>query len=440
MYNVNLIIALLSVLLLINNIPIQPLLAQARSLQEEPVDIALPDAISSGIVASYFLHPPTFIENSSIELCKTIQDYLNLTEEEFSALYTPMQLWKAGAYDRLFFTSDAKGKIIGDIAIGDSLEKIEKNFGKSQFSTKEKYASDKTDYQRFLLYGYKTKDYYFAFQISPDTQKVMSICIRRRYPLPENQKDILVRLSMDYPMWYGGGKDYTSAWPVYSDKEITTYAQWARGTMSLISNYGFTSTSGIEDDIYGVYRDFEGSIPKLPLQKEFYSEKEYEPVVIFTTDYPEKRIYNVYSYMAQREDAKEMKEEVLSPSGKISAISRDWNPLDMRRTSTLYENSHVVLHWLDGSQPDRQIYFGHFPSFVAFINEGFLLENDMLGLHVYDIKKDKIVYSDSDLDDESRNGISIDYENSCILDENKIIRYRYSFDKMGNIQDFFKIN
>lgn len=377
-----------------------------------------------------YLTPPIFIEKPVF--CKVAQDYLSLSKEDFSEQYTENQLWEMGIFDHLLFTSTAKGAIIGNISIGDTLEKVEQSFGESQFSTESDYTVETLSYQRFLLYGYKTKDCYFVFQIVPATKKVQSICIRKRYSLPENRDDILVKLSTEYTDWFGV-TEYTDEMNAYLDKSVTTYAQWGRGTMTIISDYGFFATSGM-GDTYNIFADFEGIIPKLATQTDTYDGSEYEPISLFEVDYPEQMIYNIYDYMSQKEQDVEGESKVLSPSGNISASTRSGNSLDMQKSSLLYENAHVLFCWKDRSKVDKQVYFGHFSTLVGFLNERYFVQSNMLGLSVYDLDQDLMVYSDDDMDESGRVGLWIDFENSAIRDETDTIRYRYSIAGDGGVQ------
>lgn len=390
-------------------------------------------SIASG--ASYRLKEPQFIELGNISFCQTVKDYIDLSEGEFSNRYSDEKLWEQGAFDRLLFTKYSKGKIIGDIGIGSTLQQVLDTFGDCQFGTAGIVDKAAANYKRYLLYGYKTRELYFAFRIDPDTQLVDSICFRKRYPLPDDMKDMLVVLS-EFGDWFGGeylidaADDRMEKWNKFFENDMITQTQWGRGTLTIICDYGFTSTSGMGCD-YGVYADYSGDIPVLPARQSEWGDGTYEPVTVFEYDYPEMLIYRIYNYLAEQEDAIKYSNGMLSPDGSMFAYALEGDWLDMR-SSGLYEWAHVMFHSMDGRQPDKQIYFGHFSSLVGFINDRYFAETNMMGLHVVDLKDWSIVYSEDTID--GGYDLKLDKADKKIIDSDGNVWYRYEFDSAGRIK------
>jgi hypothetical protein len=287
---------------------------------------------------TYRLKEPQFVELGNIQLCRTAKDYIDLSDEEFSERYTDEKLWEQGAFDRLLFTENSKGKIIGDIGIGSTLQQVLDTFGDCQFGTADIVDKSAADYKRYLLYGYKTRNFYFAFRIDPGTQRVDSICLRKRYPLPDGKKDMLVELS-EFGDWYGGEyiaeNDKAEEWENFLKDGMIKQTQWGRGSMTLICDYGFTSTAGT-GLYYGVYADYTGDIPAIPERQSEWDDSTYEPVTVFEYDYPEWLIYRIYNYLAEQEEAIKNNYGMLSPDGGIFAYALEGDWLDMR-SSMLYE-------------------------------------------------------------------------------------------------------
>lgn len=399
-------------------------------------DIGQPSGDNSAGISSaegsYRLKEPKFIELGNISLCQIVKDYIDLSEDGFSSRYTDEQLWEHGAFDRLLFTKYAKGKIIGNIGIGSTLQQVLDTFGECQFGTVSTFDKTAGDYKRYLLYGYKTRELYFAFSIDPDTKLVDSICFRKRYPLPDDRKDMLVVLS-EFGDWFGweyfGDAAKLELWNKYFENDMIKKTQWGRGTMTIICDYGFTSVSGMGCE-YGVYADYTGDIPILPERQSEWDDGTYEPVTVFEYDYPEWLIYRIYNYMAEQEDIIRSNQGVLSPDGRIFAYAAEWDWLDMR-SSMLYEWAHVVFHSMDGKQPDKHIYFGHFSSLLGFINDRYFAETNLMGLHVIDLKDWSIVYSEDTMD--GGYGLELDKANKRIIDPDGNVWYTYEFDTNGRI-------
>jgi|GEM_PF-2611126 len=378
----------------------------------------------------YRLKEPEFIDAGSITLCKLAQDYISLPDDEFDTKYTDEDLWALGAYDRLLFTENAKGSIIADIGIGSTLQQVLDTFGKSQFGTEGTRHDSASDYNIYLLYGYKTRHYYFAFQIDPKTKLVKTICFRKRYELPDDMKDMLLVLA-GYNDWYtvDNMDKLFEDWSEYFENNMVYLAQWGRGTMTLISDYGFTSTSGI-DLVYYVYSDYSGDIPVLPPRQSEFSGKEYDVLTVLDYDYPQCRIYMIYNYLAEREDALKGEKGMFSPDGSLFAYAVEADLLDMR-SSGLYEHAHVIFHNMRGEHPDKHIYFGHFSTPVGFIGNRYFVETNLMGLHVLDVQKWNMVYSEDDMDGGSN--LRIDEESGQIVDQDDNVWYRYEIDVNGNL-------
>ncbi len=381
---------------------------------------------------SYKLKEPEFITVEPTSFCKLAEDYINLSNEEFSKLYTEDELWKLGAFDRLLFTKYAKGNIVKNIGIGSSLQQVLDTFGNCQFGTEEKFDKSSTEYHRYLLYGYKTRDFYFAFRIDPETKLVNSICLRKRYAMPDEMKDMLVVLSK-YGDWYGAefAGDITDQdqWNKYFENDRVKQTQWGRGTMTMICDYGFTSSSGMGIE-YGVYADYTGDIPVLPARQSEWDEGTYEPVTVFELDYPEWMIYRIYYYLAEQEDAIKYKNGLLSSDEDMFAYAVDGDWLDMR-SSGLYEWAHVVFHSMNGKYADKHMYFGHYSSLVGFIGERYFAETNMMGLHVVDLKDWSTVYREETVD--GGYNLRLDEKNQQILDEEGKVWYKYDFNADGEI-------
>jgi hypothetical protein len=397
---------------------------------DSPTNIAA-DSASGG--RAYRLKEPDFIELDNFSFCKIAEDYISLTEDAFSQKYSPEDLWKNGAFDRLLFTGNAKGKIIAGIGIGSSLKDVTDTFGEGLFGTKEIIRQNDISYKKYLLYGYKARSCYFAFQIDPKTELVQSICFRKRYEVPDNLKDMLVVLAK-YEDWYGSSyfEEKKAEWNHYFDNERIKLTQWGRGSMTMICDYGFTSSSGTGLS-YEVYRDFSGDVPVLPERQDEFGQGSYDPVRVMDMDYPEWMIYRIYNYLAEQASALEQGNGKTSPDGSVYAYAAnegDW--LDLQRASGLYETAHVVFHWRNASNPDRQVYFGHYSTVVGFIGNRYFVESDMLGLHVLDLRNWKIVYMEEDMVD-GRSDLRIDESKGGIFAEDGSLQYSYKLDKDGNI-------
>lgn len=398
----------------------------------EPDGLITNDGSAAG--ASYKLKEPEFIKLGDISLCQVAEDYINLPDEEFNKRYPDEKLWKFGAFDRLLFTKNSKGKIVGNIGIGSTLQQVIDTFGSSQFGTADTIYKSAVDYKRYLLYGYKTRDFYFAFRIDPETKLVDSICFRKRHALPDDKKDMLVVLSK-FGDWYGA--DYTGEtadermdqWDKYIENDRVELTQWGRGTMTMICDYGFTSTSGMGLD-YGVYADYTGDIPILPARQSEWDEGTYEPLTVFDLDYPEWMIYRIYNYLAEQEDAIKYKNGLLSPDKSIFAYAVEGDWLDMR-SSGLYEWAHVVFHSMDGKHPDNHEYFGHYSSLVGFIGDRYFVETNMMGLHVVDLNDWSIVYREDTVEGEY--DLKLDEAGKRILDAEGNIKYTYKLKANGDI-------
>jgi hypothetical protein len=244
-------------------------------------------------------------------------------------------------------------------------------------------------------------------------------------------KDMLVVLSK-FGDWYGG--DYTGdesgvdQWNKYMENDRIEQTQWGRGTMTLICDYGFTSTSGM-GCYYGVYADYTGDIPVLPSRQSEWDEGTYEPVTVFEYDYPEWLIYKIFNYLAEQEDAIINNKGMLSPDGSMFAYTVEGDWLDMR-SSGLYEWAHVVFHSMDGKFPDKHKYFGHYSSLVGFISDLYFAETNMMGLHVVDLRDWSTVYHEDTID--GGYDLRLDRENKQILDSEGNIWYTYEFDPTGD--------
>jgi hypothetical protein len=383
----------------------------------------------SGCRNIYRLDEPVFIEVSDDKLCKIAKDYIDLTDSEFDANYSEEELWENGAFNRLLFTKNAKGKIIADIGIGSPLKNVLDTFGEPQFGTGKGEAYT-TVYSLPLLYGYKTREFYFAFEIDPETDKVLSICFRKRYPMPEKLKDMLPVMTK-YGNWYNN-PDFNESPEMsqYLKNDQVSFTQWGRATMTLICNYGFTSTSGMGIR-YGIYADYEGDIPVLPKIMDKYTDEDYDPVNIYATDYPEELIYRIYSYLEEQITTMEKGGGKVSPDKKIFAYAVDSDLLDLNKASGLFETAHVIIHWLDGSHPDRQVYFGHYSTVIGYIGNRYLVESNMMGLHVYDLDKSELVFHEDTV--EGRSDLTIDAKQGKILDSGGIVQYTYELDDTGEI-------
>lgn len=378
----------------------------------------------------YRLDGPVFIEVSDDKLCRIARDYIDLSDSEFDEKYSEEKLWENGAFDRLLFTKNAKGKIIDTIGIGSPLKKVLTTFGEPQFGTSAGN-ENKTVYHLPLLYGYKTGEFYFVFEIDPKTDEVLSICFRKRYPMPQKLKDMLPVMAK-YGDWYNNPDFYESPeMAQYLKNDKVTLTQWGRGTMTMICNYGFTSTSGMGIS-YGIYADYEGDIPVLPESTDEYTGEAYDPVNIFDTDYPEELIYRIYGYLEEQNTAIENGNGKVSPDKKIFAYAVDSDLLDLNRASGLYETAHVIIHWLDGGHPDRQIYLGHYSTVIGYIGNRYLVESNMIGLHVYDLDKSELVFQEDTV--EGRNDLTIDEEQKKILDSEGKVQYTYELDSSGEIK------
>lgn len=380
----------------------------------------------------FHLEEPNFIKLIDISFCQVAEDYINLTDDAFDEKYSDEDLWYFGAFDRLLFTMQTQGNVISNIGIGSSLQEVRDTFGECQFGTADTLQHSDTNYSRYLLYGYKTREFYFAFQIDPDTSLVQSICFRKHYIMPEELENMLVVLEQ-YDDWYSNMylSESTDEWNAYFDNGRVDYAQWGRGSMTMICDYGFTSTAGYGSD-YGIYKDYPGAIPVLSTRVNEWDGEDYEPVTLYEMDYPEWMIYRIYSYLSEQAIALENEEGKESPAGNIYAYSADdgdW--LNMQLASGLYETAHVIFHWLDESQQDRHIYFGHYSSVIGFIGDRFFVEGDMMGLHVLDLENWGIVYQEDTV--EGLFDLSIDEEKSGIYDENGNLQYSYKINANGDI-------
>lgn len=373
------------------------------------------------------LESPNFLQRKEFALCKLAQDYLTLDDNAFSKKYSPENLWKQGAFDRLLFTDRYQEPVIAGISVGDSIKDVVKILGEPQFAPKQSYGED---YHRYQLIGYKTKDFYFAFQ-SNSSGVIESICLRKRIPLPKDKADILSVMARN-ANWWEQDNSQLPDWQRCFTQSPIKYTQWGRGSMSLICDYGFVSTSGMFGDTYSVYADFEGEVPCLPMRSDTSDAEPYNPIFLYETDYPEQLIYNIYTYLAQVEAAVESNRGYFSPNANIFAFTAPGaDPLDMT-SSELYENAHVILHWMDGSQPDRSIRFGHFSTLIGFPSDRYLLETNMMGVHAYDLQTDQSVYEESDVFS-GRSDLRLDRVNCRILDSNNQIWYRYSFTASGEL-------
>lgn len=369
----------------------------------------------------YRLESTVFLEKE-VELCSLAEEYLTLDDEDFTQRYPPQRLWDLGVFDRLLFDERFKEPVVAGISVGDSMEDALRILGEPQFRPT---AEDNQP----LLYGYKTPTFYFVLQEEPDDGKIQTICLRRRYVLPKENTDILPFL-VNLGQWYGG--DHTQEFERYFDENIPVeYTQWSRGSMTLICDYGFYSTSGNEKDSYGIYADFEGVIPRLPSYASGYSGEEIQRLYIHDKDYPQQLIYNIYYYRQEIHEAMSNDYGEFSPDGNIYAWPAEDNPLDMR-SSGMYESAHVRLHWMDGSRPDTHIYFGHFSTVLGFLNNRYLAEYNQNGLHIYDLQREEIVYSQDSLAYIGPE-LHIDRTYQQILDQNNELCFTYSFNKTGEI-------
>jgi|LSQX01.1.fsa_nt_gb hypothetical protein len=399
-------------------------------------DVSKEDNVDNGTdtgskETSYKLKEPEFLKLESISLNSLAEDYINLSDDEFSKRYSDEKLWELGAFDRLLFTGRAKGKIIGNIGIGSTLQQVLDTFGKCQFGTEEIIDKASGVHEKYSLYGYKTRDFYFTFQVNSDTKLVESICFRKRYVLPDEVSDMLVVLS-EYGDWYGGNLtgEITDLWEKYFENDRIKLTQWGRGSMTMICDYGFTTTAGF-DLSYGVYGDYTGDIPVLPSRSSEWGEGTYDPITVFELDYPESMIYRIYSYLAEQEDVIKHSNGMLSPDGCVYAYAVEGNWLDIR-SSRLYESAHVVFHSMDGRFPDKHLYFGHFSSLVGFIGDRYFVETNMMGLHVVDLKDWSTVYREDTVD--GGYDLRLDEKNKRILDSEGNIWYTYEFDSSGGIK------
>lgn len=378
----------------------------------------------------YHLVEPDFLDLKDISICKVAKDYIDLSDEEFDKKYTAESLWKLGVFDRLLFTENTKENVIGDMGIGSSLQEVIDTFGDSQFGTADILQQNSGNYPSYLLFGYKTKAFYFAFQIDPDTKLIKTICLRKRYQLPEECKDMLAVLAQ-YDDWYCNSDFNEGQVNKKFDNDRVEYTQWGRGTLTMICDYGFTSTSGMGVS-YKVYGDFTGDIPMLSAKKDEWTGEDYEPVTVANMDYPERMIYNIYSYLAEQSDVLKNEKGIVSPDGRVFVYEVDADWLDMTRSSGLYETAHVVLHWLDTSEPDRLEYFGHYSTVIGFIGNRYIVESDMFGLHVLDMESDQLVYYEEDTVD-GMTDLQINNKKSEICDSNGNVQYSYKFDANGDI-------
>lgn len=369
----------------------------------------------------YYLDPPAFLDQKDIALCPLAQEYLTLNEEAFAQRYPPQKLWDMGAFDRLLFSGRYEGPVVAGISVGDSIDRVLRELGEPQFPLVQENMFRE-------LYGYKTPELYFAFQVSYQGE-IKSICLRRRYPLPENKKDILPALAGASP-WYGDGEASADYRRCFDEATPVSYAQWWRGSMSLICDYGFTSTS-LDNDTYVVYADFEGEIPRLPPYKDPYSGEDIDPLSVLETDYPERLILNIYAYLSEVDTALRQRCGEYSPDGSVYAWAVTGNLLDMRQNE-LYECAHVTLHWMDGSRPDENIYFGHFSTVVGFINNRYLAESDLFGLHIYDLQRGETVYRQEE-EYAGRTDLRIDRTHRQILDMENQVQFTYTFNQAGEI-------
>lgn len=391
--------------------------------------------VQNSSVSAYTLTSTVFLEETDIAVCPLLEAYLTMEEPAFQEAYDANTLWEMGVFDRLLFTDRYQGTVIGGISVGDTEEAVLDRFGQPQFGTKDTFILESDEYNRFYILGYKTPEYYFAFQTDFDksstTRIVKSVCVRKRYPLPENKRDMLIVLAQRAP-WYGNTEKTSAAWQrCFSAENKIRYTQWGRGSLTMICDYGFISSS-MDFDAYGVYADFEGEIPILPEQTNPYTGEPFEPLTVYDTDYPEQMIYNIYSYIAAVKKQVDGKNGVFSSDGSIFAFEAYGNILDLQTASSLYEDANVVVHYMDQSQPDKQIYFGHYPDVLGIINNRYIVESDMFGLHVYDLDKDQLIYQEEDVF-VGRSDFRINYDMGQIVDSQNQVWYAYMADEAGEL-------
>lgn len=365
---------------------------------------------------TYRLDPPRFLERKDWKLCPLAEDYLTLDGEAFAAKYPADALWEQGASGRLLFDGRSTAPVIAGISVGDPFELVREAFGAPQFGfarDDDRSAPGMSRHMPVCYAGYRTREFSVAFEGEAGGE-VRSICICRRYPLPEERRDMLPVLAAHAP-WYGiGGNAGDVDWKrCFGEDAPVWYEQLGRGSMTLFCGYGFISTSTGEEDDYQVYADYEGDIPDIP------------EVEVLKANWPEQQIWGIYDDLARVRAAVANRQDCLSPDGNVLAFAV---------SDGLYEQAYVQFHWMDASRPDRRVRFGHFSSVAGFLSDRYLLETNMLGPHVYDVEADEIVFSEP-LEDGLgiRGDLRVDQTHRRVLDGEGSVWYVYDFAPDGTL-------
>ena len=367
---------------------------------------------------TYRLDPPRFLERKDWKLCPLAEDYLTLDGEAFAAKYPDDALWEQGASGRLLFDGRSTAPVIAGISVGDSFTRVRERLGAPQFgfSPDDVTGAPGKGAGFYATYaGYRTREFSVAFEGEAGGE-VRSICICRRYPLPEERRDMLPVLAAHAP-WYevgGNDADADADWKrCFGEDAPVWYEQLGRGSMTLFCGYGFISMSTGEEDVYQVYADYEGDIPDIP------------EVEVLKADWPERQIWGIYDELVWVRAAAANRKSSRSPDGNIFAFAV---------SDGLFERAYVQFHWLDASHPDRQVRFGHHSSIAGFLSDRYLLETNMLGPHVYDIEKDEIVFSEP-LEDGLgiRGDLRGDQTHRRVLDGDGNVWYVYDFASDGTL-------
>lgn len=240
--------------------------------------------------------------------------------------------------------------MIAGISVGDSFTRVRERLGAPQFgfSPDDVTGAPGKGAGFYATYaGYRTREFSVAFEGEAGGE-VRSICICRRYPLPEARRDMLPVLAAHAP-WYevgGNDADADADWKrCFGEDAPVWYEQLGRGSMTLFCGYGFISTSTGEEDDYQVYADYEGDIPDIP------------EVEVLKADWPGQQIWGIYDDLARVRAAVANRQDCLSPDGNVLAFAV---------SDGLYEQAYVQFHWMDASRPTGGSASGIFPASRAF--------------------------------------------------------------------------
>ncbi|MCL2789009.1 MAG: hypothetical protein FWD79_00025 [Desulfobulbus sp.] len=259
----------------------------------------------------------------------------------------------------LIFDSRHRQPVVGDISVGNPLEKVFAAYGRPDFALQDRN-----------LIGYKTARYYLAFR---GTKSVERIYVAKRNV--QKRRDGILPAYLD-----DGGDKWNFP------REVFPFAAWGlrhtqlwRGSMTYCHPDGlyiWIDADPKENQVY-IFNDYTGLAPKQPAAK--------DNIHFVGYDYPENKMY----LAVHEEEALQKQfadEGSHSPDKRMAAVVFG---------NCTYERAGLLFRYLDGNGPDTFITPGHFPDKPIWLSGRYVGIETMLGFGIYDLQANPATEADA---------------------------------------------